>query len=378
MKWKNVWIGISAVFAFMNVAYAERVCDEWVVPQFDNRNWVARQITTSKDTIVSIAYLLKNESAQSWTEMVSTKSYRTPMPPSGLVRMHDYFRDSIFKDCANKNWTTLYKADSQIISSWDQNHCTTSNNTGYTLANFILGRKGIHIVYYSAKDKKVFDAQMPIWIAHLKKANVFNPNRSSHAYPAGFLSDTMKMINISFRFSSPSYKPGDFIATPRKVWRSGTKYARNQESLDTAQDLHMLSISNAPDLWVINLFDSTGAHLVDPGPTYNVICPVIEFYGESGVMELEFGSEQSFFDYYGARPLPNEKLNAIDCKVWELPRLQTILRLYVRTDTNLPYAVKSVRSDGFECTAYYDEYVTGLPLDRSLFAPVKNINYKER
>jgi hypothetical protein len=58
---------------------------------------------------------------------------------------------------------------------------------------------------------------------------------------------------------------------------------------------------------MINLFDGTGRHLVDPGPTFNVHLPIFEEPGiKTKLNELEYGEELEFFTTNGARQSTGE------------------------------------------------------------------------
>ena len=97
----------------------------------------------------------------------------------------------------------------------------------------------------------------------------------------------------------PEIQPGSFAAKPRTLYIAGNFFSRTEEEPDPEQRIHGLSIASEPNVWMIrNLFDHTGRHIVDPGPTYIVHHPILkkEAPGESDA--LEFGKEVAFFRAY--------------------------------------------------------------------------------
>ena len=86
----------------------------------------------------------------------------------------------------------------------------------------------------------------------------------------------------------------------------GTQYARIEEQPDPENNLHGLIVVNGADIWMVNLFDSSGQHIVDPGPTIAFHAPIL---GESGGRywaSLEFGSEVQFMTSVSAESLPDQ------------------------------------------------------------------------
>jgi hypothetical protein len=78
------------------------------------------------------------------------------------------------------------------------------------------------------------------------------------------------VTRIVTRYLSPVIQPGSFGAKPKTLYIASDGYSRTEEEPDPEQGVHGLIIVSEPDVWMINLFDHTGRHIVDPGPTYNV------------------------------------------------------------------------------------------------------------
>lgn len=98
---------------------------------------------------------------------------------------------------------------------------------------------------------------------------------SSLLVPSAVSQETPKtMTKISIRGVEPAPNPESFEAQPKIFWRAGTRYARIAESSDPQKRIHGLVIIKEPDIWMINLFDNSGRHMIDPGPSLNVHIPV--------------------------------------------------------------------------------------------------------
>jgi hypothetical protein len=111
------------------------------------------------------------------------------------------------------------------------------------------------------------------------------------------------MTKVTTKIVEPKPEPGSFAAQPKTMWRAGTTYARTAEAPDPQNHIHGLAIVNEPDAWMINLFDKSARHLVDPGPSFNVHLPVFETQTgiKTKLAALEFGEEVEFFAKNDAR-----------------------------------------------------------------------------
>lgn len=182
------------------------------------------------------------------------------------------------------------------------------------------------------------------------------------------------MTKITIRVVEPKPEPVSFSAQPKTFWRAGTKYARTAEAPDPQNHIHGLVIVNEPDAWLINLFDKTGRHIVDPGPTFNVHLPVFEqpADGDTKLNELEFGKEREFFAKNDAKRSEGEK---IDSKATD--RLEVLIndnRLVLWTDTKSKKPVRiSLIQRTQKQTIAYVAYDDDLAFDPTLFQPPTGI-----
>src|SRR5260370_15038215 len=87
-------------------------------------------------------------------------------------------------------------------------------------------------------------------------------------------SKTMTMFTT--RLVEQKSIPGSFSSEAKTCWRAGTKYARVAEAPDARNRIHELVVVSEPDVWIINLFDKSGKHIVDSGPTFEAELPIFD------------------------------------------------------------------------------------------------------
>jgi hypothetical protein len=129
------------------------------------------------------------------------------------------------------------------------------------------------------------------------------------------------MTKVSVRLIAPETPSGSFAAQPKTFWRAGTKYARIVESPDAETHIQGLVIISEPDAWMLNLSDKSGRHVVDSGPSFVVHLPIFNKHTgeESGVNELEFGTERDFLRSTMQRARWQPRLMALQPTVLKRP-----------------------------------------------------------
>src|SRR4029077_12554627 len=82
------------------------------------------------------------------------------------------------------------------------------------------------------------------------------------------------LVHIRFADVTPGIDPTLFAAMPKYLYRIGSGKERTEEALDAANGIHAIDVVDEPNLWMANLYDQTGKHIVDPGPTFFVKVPI--------------------------------------------------------------------------------------------------------
>jgi outer membrane lipoprotein-sorting protein len=160
-----------------------------------------------------------------------------------------------------------------------------------------------------------------------------------------------------------------FDAQGKTLWRAGTKYARVEEAPDTETGIHGLLIINEPDAWMINLFQKSGRHMVDTGPTFNARLPIFNAQPISTVKiaELEFGRELDFFTKNNVKP-ESETTNGTTTQRYDVTIDDRKLSLWTGAESKKPLRVSLVHGDQTQ-TFEYVSYQDNLEFDPSLFRP---------
>jgi hypothetical protein len=182
------------------------------------------------------------------------------------------------------------------------------------------------------------------------------------------------MTKVTTKIVEPKPEPGSFAAQPKTMWRAGTKYARTAEAPDPQNHIHGLAIINEPDAWMINLFDKSGRHVVDPGPTFNVHLPIFE--QPSGaklkVNELEFGKEVEFFAKNDARKSAGEMVDGKPTVRQEVTFSGGSVVLWTDAKSKKPVRISLIQGVQRQTIAYV-AYDNDLAFDSTLFQPPTGI-----
>lgn len=103
-----------------------------------------------------------------------------------------------------------------------------------------------------------------------------------------------RILHVVMTMDDPKLADDDFARKPRTVYRLGEKYGIVEEGLDEARKLHLRVVVNEPDVWVVNLVDHSGRHIVDPGPTFIFRAPLFATLESKHWVQLEIGCEVPF------------------------------------------------------------------------------------
>jgi len=180
------------------------------------------------------------------------------------------------------------------------------------------------------------------------------------------------MVYIEYRFIAVNIKPGSFEGSVRKLWRYKDSYARLEEAPNPQTGVHGLLIANAPHSYLINRYTKVARHVVDPGPTYNVVIPVFPSERDGKLKGLQMGRELAFFQANGAVLFPDEPVDTAMCSVLRAKVDESEIKLFLDKDSKQPRQVW-IRNSRSEYAVRYVRYRTDLPLDLSLFSVPKDV-----
>jgi len=185
------------------------------------------------------------------------------------------------------------------------------------------------------------------------------------------------MTKIEYRYISPQIPPNSFGAKSTILYIAGTSYSRSEEQPDPEQGIHGLIVTSGPDVWMINLFDKTGQHIVDPGPTFITHHNIMRLDAPKEFMSLEFGKELSFFHNHNTTKLKEQLLDGQLCEGLEFKYQDYRLVLFVQKVTQKPFQLDIFKNGENIFAIKYISYGTNLPFQATLFHPPANIKITE-
>lgn len=189
-----------------------------------------------------------------------------------------------------------------------------------------------------------------------------------------------KTLRIVSQVESPQIPAGSFGLLPKTVYRLGATFLRVEEEPDTANNIHGLIVSNAPDSWIVNLATRTGRHVVDPDPNGKVRVPLFPAGSFGGFPDelsgIEMGCEVAFFEALGSptRTLKGEGFEKIQQAVglgdWKL--------VLVRNAADAPPEMLLVfKGDDIIYALRYLSYETLSEKDMQLFSKPAGVSFVE-
>lgn len=189
------------------------------------------------------------------------------------------------------------------------------------------------------------------------------------------------MTKLVVKLESPEIPKVSFAAQAKRMYRAGSRYCRTEENPDLEHGIHGLVVINEPDSWLINRFDKTAKHMVDPGPTYNCRMPIfvnredLKSAEAKALMELEFGREFEFFKPRSGTPKPGPVLREKATMVYSTQAGDWQLFLFTAGDPEAPVAVIR-KSHKTREIIWYGEYAQ-IPFDAKLFAKPDGLKVEE-
>jgi hypothetical protein len=212
---------------------------------------------------------------------------------------------------------------------------------------------------------------------HLLVAAVLGAVLSAFAAVAGAATCApAKLTHIVVSNVTPGLSAGSFATEPKVFYRIGNDKLRIEEALDKANGIHGLMVVAEPNIWMVNLFDRTGKHIVDPGPTFNARAPVVGTTGISPkLMDLEFGCEAEYIAANAPNATRSETIDGTSYRVYRVEDGAEAVEILTKSGTSVPSFVRYYKNGTLTMALHYDLYVTDLPDDPTLFVVPTGINY---
>jgi hypothetical protein len=187
------------------------------------------------------------------------------------------------------------------------------------------------------------------------------------------------MTKVVFRQEAPDLALDSYAAKPKTLYEWGKTKGRVEETPDAANQLTGLIIANGKDGWMINLWNHTGRHFIDPGPTYNFYVPIVPQEKPdvpSPVHDFQIGHEPAFMKDRKVSPTKVTK-GGRSLLLYECTQDDYILQLYVDSTSGVPTESDVLKRGRFILRLIYSDYETGLPADPSIFQAPPHVKISE-
>ncbi|MFA7336781.1 MAG: hypothetical protein WC028_08325 [Candidatus Obscuribacterales bacterium] len=182
---------------------------------------------------------------------------------------------------------------------------------------------------------------------------------------------TMKKFEV--RYVADDIEPSSFGAQPRTCYRAGDSYGRVEEAPDQPLGLHGLIIIAAPDVWIINLFDSSGKHIVYKTSPIHARMPILAS-GQKAFNDLEFGKELQFFTAKNISAAEGPEIDGAKTRSYKYSESSIDTELLINSDSE-PLRLTISTPQG-KRTLVYSSYKT-LPFDPNKFKQPSDISFSE-
>ena len=177
---------------------------------------------------------------------------------------------------------------------------------------------------------------------------------------------------------TPGVSAQAFTAQPKGLYRIGSDKMRIEEALDSANGIHGLIVIAEPNIWMVNLHDHTGKHIVDPGPTFFAKAPIFGMPEVSPKLsDLEFGCEAEFLTANAASAVRSEQIGNTEYTVYRVDDNSDAVEILEKTGSNTPAFARYYHQGKLASVFRYDLYATGLANNPDRFVPPSGVRYSE-
>ncbi len=188
----------------------------------------------------------------------------------------------------------------------------------------------------------------------------------------------VKMTHIIAQYSGDEIPSDSFAKKPKTMWRATNSFCRIEEEPDPQANLHLLTVMNEPDAWLIDLANNRAKHMVDPGPNFNCRLPIFAFgqaMATGKIGELEFGHELEFFQNHGAKQVEGPALTSFKALYYELKIDDATFELVEREDIHIPILIALIQGGKTIKVRY--SFWEQLPFRPELFAKPTDVSIEE-
>jgi hypothetical protein len=115
-----------------------------------------------------------------------------------------------------------------------------------------------------------------------------------------------RVLHVVMRIDDPALPADHFARKPRTVYRLGNHYGLVEEAYDPDRKLQLRVVVSEPDVWMANLADHSGQHMIDPGPSIDFHAPVLDAVDSKHWRQMEIGCEVPYMKAVKAAVAPSD------------------------------------------------------------------------
>ncbi|MFZ2656066.1 MAG: hypothetical protein WAX69_14135 [Victivallales bacterium] len=159
------------------------------------------------------------------------------------------------------------------------------------------------------------------------------------------------------------------------LYRMGRKYGRVERP-----ELKYLLVVSEPDVWMVNLADKTGEHVVDPGPTFVfkpcILPPLENGLHSPSLLDFEFGREHEFMKACNAIK-GGESVEGKQYDSLTVDKDGYSITLLSHAGKDKPFRITANKGKDIAVSLEYLEYESNLEPQMDLFKPPADVKIKE-
>lgn len=162
--------------AFLFISFAAYSSEaEKAIVVFDDRKWElgwsANKVTNSNDESVFDEYIIKGESINNWSELVTIQFFSGLHKNVTLETFENEVKNSVRTSCPEAEWINYEQKKDERVAYFAIKNCQVQQDQS-EIIRLINTDKGIHVFHYAIKKSPMPDSNKQIWMKNLKDIKV--------------------------------------------------------------------------------------------------------------------------------------------------------------------------------------------------------------
>lgn len=148
------------------------IANQTAKPVFDNREWelgwtIAQEANAPQNGQVYEEYVLKGETVQNWSELVTIQFFPDLNKKTTLENFEALNKKELSKTCPSVKWRSLSNTEDERMWEWDVKDCKAAADQS-DLTRIVKTDKGVFVFHYGIKKSPMPDDKKKEWEKNLK------------------------------------------------------------------------------------------------------------------------------------------------------------------------------------------------------------------